>query len=377
MAAHSSPAAADPQEAAGPNLRITPRKRKSDTPSSTFAKAVALCRSNRTFKRLLTSGEDDPKLVKIVVVGGWPDHEIVALLAASHRKGVGLHRASNPKRVPALIRRARADIERDDAIEDCIMTNPAGPIRPENVTAEYRADALEKVSLALGVPIKRFVKYGRRGELYLIKIGSYEELIPIGDLNAVKDYKKFCTPIESVTDRFIPLVKPIKFRQIIQRLLSVAKTVDDPELVPTNVTAGWIASYLEFNVFDELPVALEKRGPFLRDGCLWLFLRMLHRFVNEMLEVGISRRRLLVDLIQIGFQPGCIHQTTPQGRTSLHCYRASLDDARIRSVVPDEILDRCPHNEVLALDSYAREILLGGNAKQKALSTLSNARVLV
>lgn len=312
---------------AQPDLALFEALRENDT------KFKASC--DRTRKDLVdqSASSYDLSLATIAASANWTDQQIVDLIIYTRTR-----HGDDPKLrqdyYARTLSRARDGINRQRAVDE-IETTTERVERAEalgDIPAELRArkDLLDQVSVSLGIPIVRMVRYIADPPRYRIEttVGA----ITIGGAASILEHRTFRAVVVSVTKILIPRFKGAEWDAIAQAIFSACEDEDTGiEATDEGLAYAWLLDYFADRtiITDAIDQAVASQHPFSRNGSgeVCVFGTALRRWLWTSRGDRVSPQRMGEVLRAFGAEHERMNMTVEGERTTRSVWKVQWRDA--------------------------------------------------
>lgn len=262
----------------------------------------------------------DLALANIAVMAGWSDQEIANLFIqfrARHNLDCSpgkLHR----RKVQLTIANARSSFASQRALTELQQSHPTGAAMVLGTDDPARAEALERLSDVLGVPIASWVQDGQEDADYRLILGDGRDVL-VGPVTNVVNQRSFRSRLYEAAAVWPRMVKGEVWDQILGVLARVVDVKENPEGGRVNKLAGWLGSYLSTVASyrgDEILYAVQRGKPFVRDSHLYLNIHDLRRHILHVINERIEIRELSGCLRAGGFTSRVEHAGNGDGQVA-------------------------------------------------------------
>ena len=255
----------------------------------------------------------DMSLASIAVTAEWTDQEVVNLLIA-WRRAHGHDLKLRQDYYRRTIERAREPVQQAQAQE-----------RLEEVLAgnsKQRSELLrQNLTTLLGVDIIRMVKYLGDPPWYWME--TPKGSITIGQIHKLRNQTTFCDAIAATTGIVVRTAKESVWRKRLQALLDSCEEVEVGQASsPAAETQAWLEEYLtEKTIGDNLEHATTVKGPFLKDGNVYIFNDAFRKWVDLNAGINLDSHTMGRRLRLCGALPEMMNMTVNEHRTTRNCWR--------------------------------------------------------
>ncbi len=251
----------------------------------------------RKYKTEWSASEHDLSLARQAAQAAWTEAEITSLIVAWRRKHgeLGSLRPDKVRRVLDIVAEERAKAESwyhlseaTNAVEAAVIEAQAPASegtesevenkRREVALKTAREAAMVKIRTILGVPIKRWLQFGRQKAEFFIELESGEQV----HLGRSKEWSANLSTftaclIESV--QVAPDIKRGKWQDLRRALCAVVEVIEGEEYETAKVIDGHIADYVQrLDVYsgDQKFIALKDNANYVANGRLYVKLDHWH-----------------------------------------------------------------------------------------------------
>ena len=259
----------------------------------------------------------DMSLAAIAVNAGWSDQETANLMIARRAKhGHDLKlRESYHQRTIARAREPMEQAEAQDQLEEA-LNGKDGKGRRETLR--------ENLTTLLGVDILRIVKYVGDPPIYWMSTKQGD--ITLGTVRNLRSQTLFCDAVATTTGVVIRSCKDAAWRKRFQALLDSCEEVEVGQAShPATEVEGWLEEYLsEKSVGDDAEHAATVKGPFRKDGAIYIFIDAFRKWVEFNAGMKIDSHAMGRRLKLCGAQPERVNLVLSGHRTTRNCWRLPM-----------------------------------------------------
>jgi hypothetical protein len=281
--------------------------------------------SNKT--RTWSMSEYEFSLTNYFVNAGWTDQEICDALVY-HRNRFepsdpkGKNRVDRLSQTIGKVRattnhrneQAVAEKDRDEAVDQLAAISSDGGLDP--------VVTLGLFNRVLGGPeIKELVQFGRDPDTarYVLMLASGDE-VALGGIDVVWNQDRFMQRFAVVTRHVAKAVKPAKWKEVLQALLSAATVREDVEDTRSYRAWVWVNEYAERRYSTDKNLACQVNDPFEHNGCIHVPLGPLHQYLRKIHGERIADVDLRQYLEAAGFDRKTINYMKENGSKSTRSY---------------------------------------------------------
>jgi hypothetical protein len=234
-----------------------------------------------------TSDTYEAKLAHYAAQDDWSDQEITNLIIAFRRK-----------------HGARVELREEDYLSIIARTKLAERV---TVSAATTAEALQIISIAVGVEISKMQRYLTEPPIYVLALGN-GKVVQLGGVDNLWHQANFRKALIDYANRNMPVFKSAIWHDVVTRMLEAIEDVEAPfESTRLGAATNWLKSYVRDHVRPERVEEAQRQAvldhkPGLIDGAVWFSMSGFTKFVKVEFAEHPQSADLTVWLKQIGCQ---------------------------------------------------------------------------
>lgn len=298
---------------------------------------------SRQRKDLASQSEYDMSLASYAARYGWTDQEIVNLCIA-HRRDAGEKEKLRPSYFRLLLGKVRRDPEKDGARERLeartVELEVKGHTGDVPRADDVREETLVDLSKALGIPIRRIVRF--RGDPPSYRLDLEDASISLPTVSSILSPVAFEEAIAAGAGKVIGTYKRAEWKPLAQAILRACVDEDlgadsDPAALAAELLGGFLGQHTPYRE-EERAKALEQRRPWLQDGDVWFWLGEIVSWISMRGGERTTRKGFARALRKLGARPHHVRVMRGRSASTAQVWRMEESSA-LRLIGPEEVAE--------------------------------------